>query len=375
MANVTEREKAIIEFTCIPGVDIEKAKKLYELGFTRLKEFLDFSMEEKAKARGLVDILNYRILHHYLDIEEEIAIQKIRCPFCRAVVYVDEEICKDCGALVLEEIMNIDMADVYNGIKEMMEATLSDPTEAKKYLEDMKGTAAAGETEEMEIATGELVTVDSLVSEQGVVVSKLNFGENGTKSPILTLCHINHNVGERNKFLKDLSNQNSEEETFLLETEGNIIHNQERMVKSILSKHLSDDVLNSLNGDQLFILNLKIARIWESTSLTLVEDNRGFLPLLDNPEIEENEELQEKLNNLLYYPELIKYVRRVGERFILDSVTFNNDPMSFFTAKECMGVMQSNPKFNIILLDIIVNCAYIDANNHNDLIQIIAEWE
>jgi nucleotidyltransferase/DNA polymerase involved in DNA repair len=66
MVKIKDKERAIIEITCIPDVGIEKAEKLYDMGFKHLRELLEFSLDEEAKVRGFVEILNFRILNQFL---------------------------------------------------------------------------------------------------------------------------------------------------------------------------------------------------------------------------------------------------------------------------------------------------------------------
>ena len=125
MVVIKDKERAIIEFTCIPEVNIETAQKLFDVGFRHLRELLEYSLDKEAKSKGLVDILNHRILSQFLTLEDEdIPSNKFKCPFCKAPVFADEEECSDCGALLLEEILEVEMEDVFKGLKEMIDKTL-----------------------------------------------------------------------------------------------------------------------------------------------------------------------------------------------------------------------------------------------------------
>ncbi len=136
MVEIKEKERAIIEFTCIPEVTIEKAGQLYDLGFVHLAELLEFTLDPAAKEKGLLPVINHRILAHYLSLDDEtVPATHFKCPFCMATVYADEEECGGCAALLLEEILEVDIEDVYDGLRKMMDATLANPHAAKAFLE------------------------------------------------------------------------------------------------------------------------------------------------------------------------------------------------------------------------------------------------
>ena len=149
MVKVKEKERAIIEFTCIPDVDIEKAQKLYEIGFTHLRELLGFTLDEEAKSKGLVGVLNHRILSQFLSLEDEdIPHMEFKCPSCMGTVYANEEACSDCGTLLLEEILDVEMEEVHKGLLEMIDAIIANPEGAKKFLEGLKEGGNSAEEED-----------------------------------------------------------------------------------------------------------------------------------------------------------------------------------------------------------------------------------
>jgi hypothetical protein len=152
MVKIKEKERAIIEFTCIPEINLEKAEKIYDTGFKHLRDFLSFTLDAEAKEKGLVDILNYKILSQYISVnEDDIPNNKFKCPLCLAEVFADEEECSECGALLLEEILQIEMEDVFNGLREMIDTVIAQPEGAKKFLSDIMEGGDQDSVEEMVI--------------------------------------------------------------------------------------------------------------------------------------------------------------------------------------------------------------------------------
>jgi len=371
MVKIKEKERAIIEFTCIPEVSIEKAKKLYNVGFKHLKELLDFTLDDEAKSKGLVDILNYKILSHFLDLkDEDIPIKKFKCPFCKGTVFADEDECSDCGALMLEEILGVEMEDVHKGLQEMIDTIIANPEPAKKYLDGLSEGEEETSVEEMEIVTSEIG--EQTTTERGFVatfiVPKKEKGNN-----VIVVSPLGEHEEEKKKAFEDFKEIGAEDaESYSIEG-GNIINKQEEAIKSFVSKFFKEKDIMSQGTVDFFILNFKIARFLESKATIIVEDNRNFLSSIEG--IEPDEPRIEDITNMLYNAELIKKIKKIGEKFILDAVSFNNDPISFFLAKECIPILKENDDFTIHILDVVVNSTYINHGNHNELVRLLLEWK
>lgn len=368
---IKEKDRAIIEFTCIPDVSIEKAQKLFDIGFKHLRELLEFTLDKEAKAKGLVEILNHRILSQFLSLkDEDIPTSKFKCPFCKGTVYADEEECSDCGGLLLEEILEVEMEDVHTGLKEMIDAVIANPEVAEKYLEGLRKDENESTVEEMEIVTkeiGEQATMD-----RGFVVNSIIPRERG-KNQLIVISPLSEHEEEKKKVLEDFKELGAGDgESFSIEG-GNITNKQEEAVRSVVARFIKDQDFKALGVDNLFILNLKIARFLESKATVMVEDNRHFLSSLD--EIKPDDPNIPDIRNMLYDEELLMEMRKLGEKFVLDGISFNNDPISFLLVKECIPILREKPELGVRILDVVVNTNFIGQGNHNELVRLLQEWK
>lgn len=370
MAEIKEKERAIIEFTCIPEVDIEKAQKLYEIGFKHLRELLEYTLDKEAKAKGLVEILNYKILSHFLSLgEEDIPSRKFKCPFCKGTVYADEEECSDCSALLLEEILEVEIEEVYNGLRESIDTILANPEGAKSFLKGPSEEEEESSAEEMEIVTKEIGEQTSI--ERGFVVTTIMPKEK-EKNQVIIIFPLGEHEEEKKKVFEDFKDIGAGDSISYSIEGGNITNKQEEAVKTLASEFIKEQDFKALGIDKLFILNLKIARFLESKATLMVEDNRHFLSSID--EISPDDSDISGIKKMLYDAELLKETRKIGEKFVLDGISFNNDPVTFLMAKECISILRENDDLNIQILDVVVNTNYITQGNHNDLVRLLQEW-
>jgi hypothetical protein len=371
MVKIKEKERAIIEFTCIPEVNIEKAEKLYDIGFKHLRELLDFSLDKDAKAKGLVEILNHRILSQFLSLEDEdIPSRTFKCPYCKGTVYADEEECSDCGALLLEEILEVEMNEVYNGLREMIDTVIQNPESALEYLEGFKEGEEQETAEEMELVTKEIG--EQTLEERGFVVASIIPRGKG-KNYLMVISPISGNEKERKKIFEDFKEFGAEEATNYSIEGGNINNKQEEAIRTVASKFVEEHDFKSLGIDKLFILNLKIAKFLESKATAMIEDNRHFLSSIE--ELSPDDSNIGAIKNMLYDSKLLKEIRKIGEKFVLDGVSFNNDPISFFMVKECIPILSENKDLDIRILDVVVNTNYVDQGNHNELVRLLQKWK
>ena len=371
MVKIKEKERAIIEFTCIPNVSIEKAQELYDIGFVHLSELLDFVLDDEAKAKGLLEILNYRILSQFLSMsDEEIPTMSFKCPFCKGTVYGDEDNCSDCGALLLEEILDLGMEDVYSGLLKMIEAIIENPDAAKSHLEGLRNKEVEGPLEKIDMAAKEIVEIPT--TDRGFVVLSIVPEEEG-KNYLIAISPLGEHGEERERTFEDLKKfGNGEAMSFSIDS-GNITNKQEEAVKSVVSKLIKDQDLGALATHGLFIVNLKIAKFLESKPTVMIEDNRHFMSSFD--EIGPDDPNIEDIKTMLYDTELIKEIRKTEGEFVLDGVSFNNDPISFLLARECIPILRENEAPYIRILDLVVNTNYVDQGSHNQLLQLVQNWE
>jgi hypothetical protein len=369
MVKIKDKERAIIEFTCIPDVGIEKAEKLYDIGFKHLRELLEFSLDEEAKVRGFVEILNFRILNQFLSLDaEDIPAHKFKCPFCMGTVYGDEEECGDCGALLLEEILEVEIEDVYNGLREMIETAQEKPEAAKQFLKEL----AEGDISEevMEILTSELG--EQAIMDWGFITTSFPPKEDNNNYLII----ISSQGGQEEKREKAFSDFKElgagDVVTYPIEG-GNIANKPEEAVSEVISKFIENQDLKALGSSAINIVNMKIARFLESKATIIIEDNRHFLSSMD--EVAPDDPRIDDITNMLYDVELIKEIRKIGENFILDGISFNNDPVSFLMAKQCIPILQKETELKIRILDVVVNTNYINSENHSDLVLLLQEWK
>ncbi len=370
MAEIKEKERAIIELTCIPEVNIQKAQKLYEIGFKHLRELLEFTLGEEAKTKGLVEILNHSILSHFLSLGEgEIPSRKFKCPFCKGTVYADEEECSDCSALLLEEILEVEIEDVYKGLQESIDTIIANPEAAKNFLEGPSEEEEESTAEEMHIVSKEIGEQTSI--ERGFVVTTL-IPEKREKNKVIIIFPLGEHEEEKKKVFEDFKDLGAgDAQSFSIEG-GNITNKQEEAVKTLSSQFIKEQDFKALGIDKLFILNLKIARFLESKATIMVEDNRHFLSSLD--EISPDDPDIKGIKKMLYDGNLLKEARKIGEKFVLDGISFNNDPVTFLMAKECIPILRENDDLNIHILDVVVNTNYINQGNHNELVRLLQEW-
>jgi hypothetical protein len=367
MVKIKDKERAIIEFTCIPDVGIEKAEKLYDMGFKHLRELLEFSLDEEAKVRGFVEILNFRILNQFLSLDaEDIPAHKFKCPFCMGTVYGDEEECGDCGALLLEEILEVEIEDVYNGLREMIETAMEKPEAAKQFLKELREGDISEEV--MEILTSELG--EQATMDWGFIATSIEPKENNNY--LIILSPQSGQEEERERAFSDFKELGAGDViTYPIEG-GNIANKQEEAVFEFVTKFIEDQDLKALGSSEINILNMKVARFLESKATIIIEDNRHFLSSID--EVDSDHPRIEDIMNMLYDVKLIKEMRKIGENFILDGISFNNDPVSFFIAKQCIPILQKKNDLKIRILDVVVNTNYINQENHNDLVLLLQEW-
>lgn len=366
MVEIKDKERAIIEFTCIPDVSIEKAQKLYDIGFRHLKELLNFTLDEEAKEKGLMEVLNFMILSQFLNLEDEaIPTRSFKCPFCGGTVYADGESCSDCGALLLEEILEVEMEEVHKGLIDMIDAIINNPEPAKKFL--------GGESEEVEEAVEvvEEVEVEPEKMEQGVMAVPIVPKEKG-KNYVVVISPLGEHDDERTKAFDDFKKFGAGEAIDISISGGNITNQQEDAVKNVVSKFIKEQDFKTFGTDRLFVLNMKIASFSESKAAIAIEDNRHFLSSLD--EVRTDDQRLMDISDILYDAELIKEVRKTGDKFVVDGFSFNNDPVSFLVVKESLPILKENPDLKINILDVVVNTTYIKSENHNKLIRILQDW-
>jgi hypothetical protein len=363
------KERAIIEFTCIPDVSIEDAQKIYDVGFNHLREFLLFTLDKEAKEMGLVDILNYKVLSQFITVDEDvIPHKKFKCPLCMADVYADEEECSDCGALLLEEILNIEMEDVYIDLRAMMDMVISQPDGAKRFLSDLYEGEDREAIEEI-VVSGESIEGDTGI-EKGFVVTSFS-PDSDTGNYVLVLMPLGDYVEERQKVQNDLQSLGAGKESDFPIAGGNIVNKQQEAVKNVVTNYLSND-LDPKQMNNIFLLNLKIANFGESKATLIVEDNRPFLSSLDEIDLEDVN--RKTIERMVYDAKLIKDMRRIGDKFILDGVSFNNDPISYLLVKESTPILRENPDLPFHLVDAVMNLDSVNRDVHSELVSLLKNW-
>jgi hypothetical protein len=151
---------------------------------------------------------------------------------------------------------------------------------------------------------------------------------------------------------------------------GNVVNKQLDAVKEVVTNFLADS--SSHPSDKVFILNLKIANFQESKATLIIEDNRPFLSSLDDIDLEDiNKEAIEKM---VYDAELVREMRRIGGHFIVDAVSFNNDPISYLLVKESTQILRENPNLTFHLVDAVVNLESVERDVHEDLVNLLLRW-
>jgi hypothetical protein len=371
MVKIQEKERAIIEFTCIPEVSIEKAQKLYDIGFKHLREFLLFTMDNEAKKKGMVDIINYKILSQFISVhEEDIPTEKFKCPMCLGMVYAYEEECPECGALFLEEILEVEIEEVYDSLKEMIETVIATPDNAGKFLSELREGEDKEAIMELNLVTEKIN--EEIGVERGFVVTSISPKDNETNYLIILLPMGEHET-QRERVIEDLIGLGAGNQNDYSIEGGNIVNKQADSVKEVISSYISQQNFDLPGMDKVFFLNLKIAKFMESEATLIVEDNRPFLSSLDATN-SEHEKIG-SIERMLHDTELVKEARKIGDKFILDGISFNNDPISFLLAKESIPVLTVNPKVSIHLLDVVMNIDSIERSAHGELVNLLLKWK
>jgi hypothetical protein len=371
MVEIKEKERSIIEFTCIPEVSIEQARQLYEMGFNHLQEFLEFTLDDAAKEKGLLPVLNHRILAHYLSLDDEtVPSRHFKCPFCMGTVYADEEECQGCGALLLEEILEVEIESVYQGLRDMISAVIANPDPVKSFLEGKQTDPGESAVADMETAIEEAEEPPGIP--RGFTVASIPPMDN-EKNYLMVVSPLGEHDTERDRLFSDLEDLGMDEQLSYPIEDGNITNLQEDAVENLFVEHIRNQDFAALGVDNFFLLNLKIARFWESKATITVEDNRHFLSSME--EIRSDDDIIMAASKLLYDADIIREIRKTGENFVMDVFSFNNDPISFLLVKECLPVIKEHPELSFRLLDVLVNTDYIEAGSHNDLVRLLLEWK
>ena len=237
------------------------------------------------------------------------------------------------------------MEDVFKGLKEMIDTVIANPEVAQNYIDSLREGEEEATEEEMEIVTKEIG--EQAAVERGFVATQI-IPNKKEKNYVMVISPLNEHEEESQRVIEDFRDLGkSDSESFYIEG-GNITNQQEEAVKTLFSRLIEEQDFKALGIDKLFILNLKIARYLESKATTIIEDNRHFLSSLD--EVTPEDPKIEDIKSMLYDSELIRRIKKIGEKFILDGVSFNNDPISFLITKECIHILKENP--NLIMLNV-----------------------
>jgi hypothetical protein len=281
-------------------------------------------------------------------------------------VYADEDECSECGALLLEEILEIEMEDVFHGLRDMIDTVIAQPEGAKKFLNDLSDGGDQDLVEVMDIA-GEDIGEET-GSERGFSVNSI-IPRDAQENYLIVLMPMGDREKERELVQGDLKELGSEAVMKYPIEGGNIVNKQNDAVKEVVSGIIRNQDMDSPGMKDIFFLNLKIADFQEGKSIMILEDNRPFLASLDEIDLADLD--SEKVEKMLYDPNLVKDMRKIGEKFILDGVSFNNDPVSYLLVKESTGVLRENPDISINLIDVVFNLDSVNQGVHKDLFNLL----
>ena len=191
-----------------------------------------------------------------------------------------------------------------------------------------------------------------------VVYSTIN-ADKKDRNTIFVFVPLTEGLKERNILLSDLETLSSE--TFLIKREeGNPIHFSEKCATRVDA--------NKVSG-KTFALLLRVARFQEQRPIAIFEDNTHFISLL--------KEYADKCPGrsayeVLYPRHIEEWVKGCAEATLVDSKSFNNDPLAFFLIKRSLELTAQDRKVDV--LDVIVNNRFIRQKRHMALIESIAAY-
>ena len=182
----------------------------------------------------------------------------------------------------------------------------------------------------------------------------------GDKNTVIVYVPLTEGLRERNILLRDLEGM-SPDTSLIKREEGNIVHFAERSARKI-REYGHDEY-------RIFVVNLRVARFQENRPIAIFENNTHFISILGDA-VKKNPE--GTVSEILYPRHIIEWVKGCAEATLIDSKSFNNDPLSFFLCKEALHLTSEGKRVDII--DVIVNNRFIHQKRHMLLIESLSAY-
>ncbi len=183
---------------------------------------------------------------------------------------------------------------------------------------------------------------------------------NGDKNDIIVFVPLTEGLKERNILLRDLEDM-SRETSLIKREEGNLIHFTERAARRIREYGKEEN--------RIFVLNLRVARFQENRPIAIFENNTHFISVLGEA-VEKNPE--GTVAEILYPRHIIEWVKGCADATLVDSKSFNNDPLSFFLCREALHLSAEGRRVDV--MDVIVNNRFIHQKRHKLLIESLSSY-
>lgn len=180
------------------------------------------------------------------------------------------------------------------------------------------------------------------------------------RNTVIMYVPLTEGLRERNILLRDLEGM-SPDTSLIRREEGNIIHFTERAARKI-REYGHDEY-------RIFVINLRVARFQEGRPIAIFENNTHFVSILGDA-VRKNPE--GTVSEILYPRHIIEWVKGCAEATLVDSKSFNNDPLSFFLCREALHLTSEGKRVDI--MDVIVNNTFIHQKRHKLLIESLSAY-
>ncbi len=180
------------------------------------------------------------------------------------------------------------------------------------------------------------------------------------RNTVVVFVPLTEGLRERNILLRDLEAM-SPDTSLIRREEGNLIHFAERAARRI-REYGHDE-------KRIFAINLRVARFQENRPIAIFENNTHFVSVLGEvvravPEGDVAE--------ILYPRHIIEWVKGCADATLVDSKSFNNDPLAFFLCVEALRLTSEGKRVDV--MDIIVNNRFIHQKRHKLLIDSLSSY-
>ncbi len=180
------------------------------------------------------------------------------------------------------------------------------------------------------------------------------------KNTVVVFVPLTESSKERNILLRDLESK-TPDTSLIKREEGNHIHFAERAAREI-RRYGHDE-------RRIFVLNLRVARFQENRPIAIFENNTHFISILGESVGKNPPGL---VSEILYPRHIIEWVKGCADATLVDSKSFNNDPLAFFLCDEALHLTSEGKRVDV--MDLIVNNRFIHQKRHDLLIESLRAY-